>query len=94
MAADDLENRAQGHILPAQDVAFAHDTLFQGQKMPFGDVIDMRHVEPGIDIGGHPAGGRVDDHLAGRRRLYVARPDGRRRIDDDDRQSLRTDQLV
>ena len=53
----------------------------------------MHHVEAGIDIGRHPAGGGIADHLAGRRRLDVARPDRRGRIDHHRRQPLLAHQV-
>ncbi len=48
----------------------------------------MNEIEAGIDEGRHAAGGRLDDHAAGRRRTPVTRADRRRRIDDDRRQAV------
>ena len=50
--------------------------MAQGQEMAVGDVVHMGEVEAGIDEGGHPPEGRLDDDPPGGGRLDVAGADG------------------
>ncbi len=56
--------------------------------MSVRNVIDMHEVEAGVDKAGNTAARGLDDDSAGRRRLDVARPNRRRRIDDDGGQAI------
>ena len=75
-------------VLAAQDIALADPAAFQRQHMALGHVVDMHDVQAGIDVGRHPARRGIQDHLAGRRRLDVARTDRRGGIDHHHRQPL------
>ena len=86
MRAMSREDVAERQIVAAEDVALADPAVALGQKMARRHVVDMDEVEAGIDEGRHAARGGLDDDAAGRRRLHVARADGRRGIDDDGRQ--------
>ena len=44
--------------------------------MPPGAILHVDEVEAGIQVGGHPAVQKIDDDLAGRRRLDVQCPTG------------------
>ena len=76
-------------VLPAEDIALAGTAALERRDVAGGNVVDMHHVEAGIDEGRHAAGRRLEDQPAGRRRLDVARADRRRGIDDHRRQALR-----
>jgi hypothetical protein len=56
--------------------------------MPVRDVVDMHEVEAGVDEARNPAACSLDDDTPGRRRLDVARPDRRRRVDDNGWQTV------
>src|SRR6516165_1149943 len=75
-AADLHENLAQRHVLTAENVALTDAPALERQQVARGDIIDVHDVEAGVYIGGRPARGGVHDHLSGRRRLDIARPDG------------------
>ena len=72
----------------AENVAFAKLPLFRRENVPDGHVADMHPVQSGVEIRRQFAVQKIHDHLAGRRRLHIARADGRGGIDDDDGQPL------
>ena len=82
-----VEDLLQAHVAVAQDVALARPSLLGGREMARRDVAHVDQVQPGVDVGRHPAIEKVDDHLAGRRGLDVALADRSRRVHDHDRQA-------
>ena len=76
-------------VLTAENVALADATFVEREQMSFGDVVDMHEIETGIEIGRHASGCGLDDDATCRRRLDVARSDGRRRAHQHGGQSLR-----
>ena len=61
--------------------------------MTLGNIVYVHDVQPGLDIGRHAPRRRICNHLAGGRRLDVARSDRGRRVDDDDRHPVLADKL-
>ena len=93
MRGDVEQHLTQRDVLAAEDVALADPAALQRREMARRDIVDVDEVQAGFDEGRHPAGGRFDDDAAGRRRLHVARPDRRRRIDDHGGQSVARDHV-
>ena len=73
----------------AEDVALADTSFFGGENVADDDVAHVNPIQSGVEIRGHLAIEKIDDHLARRRRLHIARSDRRARIDDDDRHAFR-----
>ena len=85
---DQREDLAERQVLAAQDVALADPAALEGQQVAGGDVVDVDHVEAGVDIGRHAPARRLQHHPPGRGRARVARADRRRRVDDHRRQAV------
>jgi CBS domain-containing protein len=79
------ENLFERQVLAAQNIALSRAPPVIREEMARGDIIDVHDVEPRIDVGRHAAGGGVEHHLTGGRRLHIAWTYGRRGIDDDHR---------
>src|SRR3984957_4496439 len=82
------EHLLQGQVLPAEDVAPPGAALLERQQMPGGQIIDVSHVQHGVDIGGHAPVEEVQDELARRGGNAIPRPDRERRQHERGRQTF------
>ncbi len=58
------EDLPQSQILPAEYVALAGSALVVCQQVSGGHIVNMDDIQTRIDIGRHPTGGGIQDHLA------------------------------
>ena len=68
MICEHAEDLDELHVLAAEDVAASGAAAFGGEDVARGHVIDIDHVERGVDVGGNAPVQEVDDELARRRR--------------------------
>src|SRR5712692_5147453 len=83
-----LQDLPQGHVPVAEDVALSHLALLGGQHVPLRDVADVYNVQACLHVSGHAAPQEPNDHFPRGCRSHVELADRRRRVHDDDRQSL------
>ena len=55
LGSDGGEDFRQCRVLPAENVTLADAPALERREMALGDIVDMHHVEPGIDEGRHAA---------------------------------------
>ena len=80
MGAEDDQHLAQAEVLAAEDVAAPDRAALRRQQMALGHVVDVDHVEDGVDVGRHLAVEEADDRSPGGRRGAVAVADRERRL--------------
>src|SRR6185295_1097868 len=86
-ACEHIEDLFERDVAAAEDVAFADSALLCGKYMAFGAIAHIDQVHPGVDVAEHLASEKIDDDLAGRRRLDIEFPDRSAWIDNYNRQS-------
>ena len=79
---------SQGQVLPTEDVAPPGAALLERQHLPGGQIVDVGHVQHGVDIGRHAAVQEVEDELARRRGGAIPGPDREGRQHQRRRQAL------
>ena len=84
----DIEHLLQREIFGAEQVTLAGLAAFGGEQVTCGDIFDSHEIQSGFDVAGHLAVQKIDDELAGGRRLPIAGTNRRGRHYDDDRQSI------
>src|SRR4029077_17834515 len=70
--AEQFEKR---HILTAQNIALADASVPKRRDVPRRDTVHMHEIQACIDVGGHAARRRFNDHSAGGRRTQIPRAD-------------------
>src|SRR6476661_9678207 len=70
--AEQFEKR---HILPAQNIALANASVPKRRDVPRRDTVHMHEIQACVDVGGHAARRRFNDHSAGGCRTQISRAD-------------------
>src|ERR1700722_14931346 len=78
----------QGQVLSAEDVAPPGAAVLERQHVPSRQVVDVGHVQHGVDVGRHAAVQEVEDELARRRWDAIPGPDREGRQHQRGRQTL------
>ena len=76
VGAEDDQHLSQAEVLAAEDVAAPDRAALRRQQMALGHVVDVDHVEDGVDVGRHLAVEEADDRSPGGRRGAVPSPTG------------------
>ena len=79
-----VEQTLQGVVLAAQDVGATDSAAFESQDLAQGQVVDMGHVQDGVDVAGDATVQVVEDELSRRCRCPVAGSEGEGGEDDAD----------